>query len=347
MSPHIRRTYSHISLEERRKIERWRAAKVSVDVMAEKLGRHRSTVFRELRRNRFHDPLMPTVRGYFGVAADLMTRQRRHDRRKLVRFPGLREAIIERIHHGWSPEQIAGRLRLEWQGSAGRQFHWYACPETIYRFAHSKDGQAIQLWRHLPERRARRRPRYARRHRPRCFLPELSILNRPDAVRLRQEFGHWECDLLQFRKRYGTANLTSLVERTSRFTVFLRNNDRHSRPIIDSLIRTLAPLPYAARRSITFDRGTEFTDWPHLQAGLGVQPWFCDPQSPWQKVTVENTNRRARRWLNRDVDPLTLAEPDLRRICDHLNSTPRKCLGYRTPAEVFRNQLMASERDLR
>ncbi|HEY4547308.1 MAG TPA: IS30 family transposase [Pedomonas sp.] len=249
MPPHIRRTYSHISLEERRKIERWLVAKISIDVMAEKLGRHRSTVFRELRRNRFHDPEMPSVRGYFGVAADtLAKKQRRYDRRKLARFPGLREAIIERIRHGWSPEQIAGRLKVEWHGSAGRQFHWYACPETIYRFAHSKDGQAIQLWRHLPERRARRRPRYARRQRTRCFLPEFSILNRPDAVRQRQEFGHWECDLLQFRKRYGNANLTSLVERTSRFTVFLRNNDRQSRPIMDSLIRTLAPLPHAAAR---------------------------------------------------------------------------------------------------
>lgn len=95
MSPNIRRTYSHISLEERRKTKRWRVAKISDDVMAEKLGRHRSTVFRELRRNRFHVPVMPTVKGDFGVAADTIAKQHRHDRRKLVRFPDLRDANVE------------------------------------------------------------------------------------------------------------------------------------------------------------------------------------------------------------------------------------------------------------
>ena len=122
-------------------------------------------------------------------------------------------------------------------------------------------------------------------------------MHRPDVVRDRKQLGHWECDLIQFRKKFGKANVTSLVERVSRFTVFLRNNDRQSRAIMDGLIDVLGPLPHSARRSITFDRGTEFTDWPYLQAGLGVQTWFCDSQAPWQKGTVENTNRRARKWL--------------------------------------------------
>ena len=129
----------------------------------------------------------------------------------------------------------------------------------------------MKLWRHLPEARARRRPRYARRRHGRRFSPELSILQRPDIVRDRIQLGHWECNLLQFRKKFGKVNVTSLVERVSRFTVFLRNNDRQSKPIMDGLIEALAPLHAAARRSITFDRGTEFTDWPYLQAGLGVQ----------------------------------------------------------------------------
>jgi len=135
-----------------------------------------------------------------------------------------------------------------------------------------------------------------------------------------------------------------LVERVSRFTVLLRNNDRQSKPIMDGLIDTLSALPHAARRSITFDRGTEFTDWPYLQAGLGVQTWFCDPQSPWQKGSVENTNRRARKWLPRDLDPLSVDDFDLRGICDQLNTTPRICLGFRTPAEVFRQKLLAARR---
>ena len=106
------------------------------------------------------------------------------------------------------------------------------------------------------------------------------------------------------------------------------------------LVAVLGSLPFKARRSITFDRGSEFIDWPHLQAGAGVQTWFCDPRSPWQKGTVENTNRRMRRWLPRDIDPTTIADHQLRMICDRLNATPRKCLGWRTPAEVFREKVL-------
>ena len=335
-------TYSHITIEERRKIERWRAAKISVDVIAEKLGRHRSTIFRELKRNSFRDPEIPYLDGYYGLVAHKVAKDRRYCRRKLLRFPKLCDAIVERLKHGWSPEQISGRLKLEHSSSAAQ--HLKVCHETIYRYIHSRDGRAIKLWQHLPERRARRRPRYARKRHGRHFAPELSILHRPDNVRQRKQFGHWECDLIQFRKKFGKANVTSLVERISRFTVFVRNNDRQSRPVMEGLVRVLEALPQFARRSITFDRGTEFTDWPYLQAGLGAQTWFCDPQSPWQKGTVENTNRRARRWLSRDMDPLELTEQNLIEVCNLLNSTPRKCLGFKTPAEIFRQKIMAGNR---
>ncbi|MDH7799259.1 IS30 family transposase [Beijerinckia sp. GAS462] len=306
-------------------------------MIAERLGRHRSTIFREIARNRFDDAEFPGLTGYFGVVANGKAKERRSCYRKLARHPKLRAAIIERIEHGWSPEQIAGRLAYEGRGVR-------VCHETIYRFAYSAVGQEIKLWRYLPEARARRRPRHVRRRHGRRFSPELSILHRPDIVRERKQLGHWECDLIQFRQKFGKANVTSLVERVSRFTVFLRNNDRQSRSVMEGLINVLSPLPHAARRSITFDRGTEFTDWSYLQAGLGVQTWFCDPQAPWQKGTVENTNRRARKWLSRDTDPLSIKGRELYDICAHLNSTPRKCLGFKTPAEVFRQKLLAASR---
>ncbi|HEU4985538.1 MAG TPA: IS30 family transposase [Rhizobiaceae bacterium] len=333
----MKRTYSQIDLDERRKIERWRHAGVSVEIIAEKLGRHRSTIFRELKRNAFEDAEMPELSGYFCVAANGKATERRSRHRKLVRHPTLRQSIIERLRRGWSPEQIAGRLAYE-------RHSVRVCHETIYRFAYSNDGQAMKLWRYLPESRARRRPRHARRRHGRRFSPQLSIQHRPDSVRERRQLGHWECDLIQFSKKFGKANVTSLVERVSRFTVLLRNNDRQSRSIMQGLINALGALPHAARRSITFDRGTEFTDWPYLQAGLGVETWFCDPQAPWQKGTVENTNRRARRWLSRDTDPLSIENHDLKDVCAHLNSTPRKCLGFRTPSEVFRQKLLAANR---
>ncbi|RZS76903.1 homeodomain-containing protein [Phyllobacterium myrsinacearum] len=143
----VRHTYSQITLDERRKIERWRAAKISVDIIAEKLGRHRSTISSELKRNTFDDPEMRELTGYYGLVADTKSKDRRYNLRKLMRRPLLREAIIERIRHGWSPEQIAGRLKRE-EARHGMS----VCHETIYRFAYSKDGQAIKLWHYLPER---------------------------------------------------------------------------------------------------------------------------------------------------------------------------------------------------
>lgn len=148
----------------------------------------------------------------------------------------------------------------------------------------------------------------------------------------RKQFAHWECD----------ANVTSLVERVSRFTVVLRNNDRQLRAVMDGVICVLQPLPQIVRCSITFDRGTEFTEWAYLQGGIRSKAWFCDPQSLWQKGTVENTNRQTRRWLPRDLDPLTLSDRDLVFICHRLNNTPRRCLGYKTPAENFRQKLVAN-----
>jgi len=333
----MKRTYSHIDMDERRKIARWRMAGLTVGIIAEKLGRHRSTIFREIRRNTFIDELIPDLNGYYCVTAHDMACERRARLRKLMRFSRVRQSVIDRIKHGWSPEQIAGRMRLE-------QHPISVSHETIYKFAYSSDGQAIKLWRHLPEHRARRRPRHARRKHGQRFSPELNILRRPDIIADRKQFGHWECDLIQFRKKFGKANVTSLVERVSRFAIFLRNNDRQSRPVMNGLVQALQALPHLARRSITFDRGTEFTDWPYLQANIGTQTWFCDPQSPWQKGTVENTNGRVRKWLSREVDPLSVSDADLVEICNRLNATPRKCLGYRTPAEVFRKKLLAQMR---
>lgn len=237
----MKRTYSQIDMDERRKIARWRSAGISVDVIAEKLHRHRSTIFRELRRNAFVDEKMPDLNGYYCVTANDMARERRAKLRKLARFSHLRQSVIERIMHGWSPQQIAGRLQLQRHPVS-------VSHETIYKFAYAADGHAIKLWRHLPEHRARRRPRHARRRHGRRFSPDVNILDRPDTVAARKQFGHWECDLIQFRKKFGKANVTSLVERVSRFAVFLRNNDRQSRPVMDGLGVALINLLRLQRR---------------------------------------------------------------------------------------------------
>ena len=202
---------------------------------------------------------------------------------------------------------------------------------------------AQELWWYLPLHRKNRTPRRARKRQKSKFDRDVSILFRPDDVAHRREFGHWEGDLMLFEQKRGQTNVTTLVERVSRFTVILKNPNKRTKPVMGKIMKAIKDLPHVARRSITFDRGTEFSAWQHLKDGLGVEPWFCDPHSPWQKGTVENTNNRLRRYLPRKSDPTAFTDRYLRSICDRLNATPRKCLGYQTPAEVFRAKLMEGE----
>lgn len=332
--------YAHLNLEERRKMAKWREAKMPISEIADRLGRDASTIYRDLRRNKYIDKELPELNGYYAWNAQDMYERRRAIHRKMVVYPYLKAAIEDRLKAGWSPEQIAGRMRLEHHPI--RVSH-----ETIYRFAYSKDGRAEQFYRHLPEHRRRRRPRGYRRHNRTHIFDTQTLSHRPESVAARTEFGHWECDLMMFRKEHGKVNVTSLVERVSRYTVVMRNEDRTSKPIMESLIQGLGPLPADARQSITFDRGTEFSAWQRMKDGIGADAWFCDPQAPYQKGTVENTNNRLRRYLPRSTEPTELTNRYLRSICQRLNSTPRKCLGYRTPAEVFESHLMEIQNRLR
>lgn len=148
-------------------------------------------------------------------------------------------------------------------------------------------------------------------------------------------FGHWEGDLLIFERELGHANVTSLVERKSRYTVMIKNPSRHSRPILDKIIETFAPLPSLARQSFTFDRGMAFAGFKALEDGIGARSWFCEPSAPWQKGAVENANKRIRRFMPGNTDLVAVSQRDLTQLARHLNDQPRKCLGCRTSAEVF------------
>lgn len=328
------RSHVELNVEERRIIARLLHHKTRVAEIARVLSRHRATIYREKKRNWWHDAEVPQADGYWPLTAQKLAEDRRRRDRKLIRHPELREAVVDRLKSGWSPEQIAGRLKAE-PGSAHR-----LCHETIYRFVYSPDGQSQELARYLPERQRKRKPRHARKPRSPVFPEASAIRHRPAAVASRAEFGHWEADLMIFRKEHGPANVATLVERKTRFTVLFRNNDRRSKPIMNRLINLMSPLPAEARRSLTFDRGLEFVSWQELETGLGARAWFCDPQAPWQKGTVENTNKRVRRYLPLDTVILTLPDSQMAALCDRLNSTPRKCLRYRTPAEAFRNHLL-------
>lgn len=183
-------------------------AKMSVDRIAAAIGRHRSTVFHEIKRNKFVDDELPNLNGYYAMAAQHQTGNRRARQRKLIRHDRLRITVEERLKSGWTPEQVAGRMRLEnampraCQALPGRVSR-RECPErrTIYRHIYSRDGKRAELWWHLPNHRMSRRSRPARKRRASNFAREVSILFRPEAVAHRTEFGHWEGDLVLFQQR--------------------------------------------------------------------------------------------------------------------------------------------------
>src|SRR6187551_3777875 len=272
----LARTYRQLDLDERRTLYHLMEASTPVGEIARRLGRHPSTVYRELGRNRFRDGDRG-VCGYFPLNAQDLARRRRQRRRKLAADEGLRAHVTERLKAGWSPQQIAGRpKREEADGRAS------VCHETIYRHVYGPEGRADGLYRHLPKARRRRGSRHGRRPRGTPIPRERWIENRPAEVGDRQAFGHWEADLLIFGKQADKANVTSLVERKSRFTFLLANEDKRSAAVIAGVAEALRGLPEDARRTVTFDRGTEFAAYPELD----VASYFCDPHSPWQNDRV-------------------------------------------------------------
>lgn len=331
--------YKHISFSERRQIYRLQDQGLSPRQIAQTMGRHTSSIYREVWRNT-HRHEDRDCRGYYPVTAQELAMQRRIRTRKLLRHDRLRNYIEAKLREHWSPEQISGYLRRT-DGVGIR-----VCHETIYRHVYSDKGRDMGLYRHLFRCRRNRRRRYGRIPRSALIPFENTIHARPAEVIGRSSFGHWEGDLMIFKRERGWSNVTSLVERKSRFAVVIKNDGRQSAPVLGGIRDRLACLPAPARQTITFDRGFEFMRYPMLQQEIGLTSYFCDPRSPWQKGAVENLNARLRRFLPRETDIGRMTQADMERLCEIANGTPRKCLGYRTPKEVFEAYLQGADEPL-
>tara|TARA_R110000868_G_scaffold396956_1_gene669396 strand:- start:34 stop:1038 length:1005 start_codon:yes stop_codon:yes gene_type:complete len=320
--------YGQLSLVERIEIHRLHAADVSLRSIAERLGRSVSTISRELRRNSVRTKVWPG--GYEPVRAHaLAARRRRWDcRYKLERQPDLRDLVKTRLAMGWSPEQIAGRLTLE-------HGHTIISHESIYRFVYHRSAQK-DYWHRLLPRAKHRRGRFVRQGGSMVdIIKQRKPLNeRPLQAADRTEPGHWEADFMLFA-RYGQSILVA-HERTSRFTVIVRPEDRKAQGTARHLANILKPLPATLRRTITFDNGSEFAHHHHLAKQAGVETFFCDVRSPWQKGGVENAIGRLRRTLPRKADLDALDHDAVAAIASLYNETPRKCLDFLTPAEAFK-----------
>jgi IS30 family transposase len=239
----------------------------------------------------------------------------------------------------WSPEQIAGYVRRH------RVAGLSISHETIYQYVYGADGRRQELWRYLPRARRSRRQRCARKPRGVNIPLANTISERLPEIGERTSFGHWEGDLLAFRKEFGKANLRLLVERRSRYTVLTHNPSRHLAGVMVGIDRHLRAFPPALRRSVTLDRGTEFTAFAVLKARLDITSYFRKPSAPWQKGSVENNNGRIRRFPPLDTDIALTSDRELQLIVDRLNRTPSKCLDYQTPHEVLGAQVALLKTD--
>jgi len=317
--------YEHLSLEERCTIAGLRWGGHSLGQIAAALDRPTSTISRELSRN-------SGAHGYRAGQADSQAWARRWRGSRMERQPALRQLVLDRLAMGWSPEQIAGRLALE--HSSMRISH-----ESIYRFIDAQIRRSNDYsWRHyLPRAKSRRgRPRLPPQ--PLVHIKHrISIEQRPKHVQTRRQCGHWEADLLHPRKS-GAAILVA-QERTSRFILLAKQPGKHAQLIVDRIKRWFTVLPPTLRRSLTQDNGPEFREHHQLNL-LGVETYFCHPHSPWQKGGIENANGRIRRYIPRGTDPRSFSDADLQALAQRLNRTPRKCIGFKTPAELFSSQLL-------
>ena len=322
-----RRSRLALTLEEREEISRGVAAGDSAGRIAARLGRSSSTITRELDRHGGR-------RRYRAAEADRRAwdRARRPQPCKLARNPVLSDLVAAKLQEDWSPEQIAGWLKLEFpDDETMRVSH-----ETIYLtlFVQARGALKRELVAHLRRSGSIRRPRTqscANRGQGQ-ILDAVSIRERPAEAADRAIPGHWEGDLLA-----GAANshIATLVERQSRFVLLVAVDGKDTRSVTTALTKQIRRLPLQLRRSLTWDRGLEMAEHTRFTVATDVKVYFCDPQSPWQRGSNENTNGLLRQYLPKGTDLSTLTQTQLDSIATKLNNRPRQTLEFKTPAATL------------
>ena len=316
--------YSHLNRWERDQIAELKAAGRSVRAIARALGRAASTISRELRRNALEGG---AYRPQIADGGYLLRRQRPS---LLERDPALAAYVTDRLIEGWTPEQIAGRLRRGIERGLRT-----LSTETIYAWIFRTGQKAQKLWRYLPRGKPRRGRRKARTSGDR-IKDKIHISQRSDAANARAEAGHWEADLVICKR---TRPVLVLHERKTRLTLMARLMGKTAAETISTLMAILKRLTPEMRGSVTFDNDTTFARHAWLRGMLSETTYFCDAYASWQKGGVENANGRIRRWLPRNTDLDALDDDDIQEIAMTLNLTPRKCLQFRSPLEAFLAEL--------
>jgi IS30 family transposase len=314
--------------DEREAISRRLAQRWSFRRIAASLDRAPSTVAREVNRN--------GGRGsYRATYADRRAWRcaRRPKSCKLVNTPRLRKFVTSKLKQNWSPQQIAGWLRREFVDDLAMQ----VSHETIYRtlFVQARNALKKELLGHLRTHRSHRQPRKPRKGTS-AIVDGISIRERPAEADDRAVPGHWEGDLL-----FGSVHsyIATLVERHSRYVMLIKIPSKDTKTVTAALQKHIVLLPDELRRSLTWDRGSEMSGHKEFVVATELPVYFCDPHSPWQRGSNENTNGLLRQYFPKGKDVAHFSQAELNRVARQLNGRPRKTLDYRTPAQALTEAL--------
>jgi IS30 family transposase len=317
------KTYKHLDANERDILAVLKSKGRSLREISTILKRSPSTLSRELERN-----APPVYTGYYlSHKAQERADKRNHEshRRPRLKTDSLRQYVEKRIRLGWSPELIAGRLALEHPELS-------ISHEAIYQWIYQEATHLILSL--VRAHRKRKHRGYTRKHKKSHIPQRISIQERPQTVLRRLDIGHWETDTISCRKSYQAVQVT--VERKARYAKLAKLKTKSSRAMSVALTRRLNRYPTQLRLSITYDNGPENAEHMRTNKILGTCSYFCEPFHSYERGTVENTIGLVRRFLPKKTNLAKISQDHLVKIEYWLNNRPRKCLGFKTPAEVFK-----------
>ncbi len=327
MTPHHR----HLNLQDRSILAAYLRDGLSLREVAQKLSRSVGTISEEIRKNspdgtrEDYDPHIANFRA--GL------RKWSANRRNPLKNPQVFDYIVHRLtNEQWSPEEISERIILDYPHDDSMRISH----ELIYQFVNSSEGKEMDLIQHLRRGKPRKR---RRKHKPigrqqKCFRDVKSIHRRPRAASSRKRYGHWETDTME-GSRHSPAAVSVQQERKSRVVRLTKVKDKTAKETKKAIMKTLHSFPKPLRQSLTFDRGTENTEYEKIEASLQLDAYFCDPYTSWQKGGVENVIGLLRQYFPKGTDLSVVTHEQLKIAEEKLNNRPRKCLGWKTPNEVL------------
>lgn len=318
-----------LNFYDRQKLQYWLRTKMSLRDIAKIIRRTHSVLSKEINKNGCGDR-----NKYRADVAQRNYEKRKHKQRagKLDKHPELKEYVEEKIKEDWSPDEIAGRLKKH---PPDHLNGLNISHESIYYWVYEKSEKEKRLYKHLRTNRPKRRTQGKRKSSKITIQSRISIHDRPEVVNKKLRFGDWESDTVEFQKNKGNPYLSVQYERKGQLTKIHKIPNKSAEETNNALIKTMESLPGCMFKTITFDNGKEGAKHYELRDIFGIETYFCDPFSSWQKGGVENANKLIRQYLPRNIDMRSITDEDIYQIQEKLNNRPRKGLNYLTPNEFI------------